>query len=141
MSALGLPIFDTAIQDANIWLNEIMDELDWEEKHRAYRLLRSTLHILRDRLHPNEAAQLAAQLPTFIRGIYYEGYQPTKLLTDIRTKEQFVEAVEKAFEKDPNDNPEKAVSAVLKVLGDHVSEGQMDDVRSNLQKDIRDLWD
>jgi len=86
MSALGLPIFDKAIQDANIWVNEIMSELDWDDKHRAYILLRSTLHVLRDRLQPNECAHLAAQLPTLIRGIYFEGYRPAKVSVDIRHK-------------------------------------------------------
>jgi len=51
MTALGLPIFDKAIQDANGWVNDVMYELDWTDKHRAFKLLRVTLHTLRDRLH------------------------------------------------------------------------------------------
>ena len=97
MTGLGLPIFDKAIQDANSWLNDIMYELDWEDKHRAFTLLRSTLHILRDRLHANENAHFAAQLPTLIRGVFYEGYQPAKYSANIRHRGQFVEAVMAAF--------------------------------------------
>lgn len=141
MSVLGLPIFDKAIQDANIWVNEIMSELDWDDKHRAYILLRSTLHVLRDRLQPNECAHLAAQLPTLIRGIYFEGYRPSKVSVDIRHKEQFVSAVEEAFGDDPNDNPSEVVSGALNVIADHVSAGEMQDIRASLPKDVRKLWD
>tara|TARA_R110000772_G_scaffold11226_8_gene35334 strand:- start:6114 stop:6542 length:429 start_codon:yes stop_codon:yes gene_type:complete len=141
MSALGLPIFDKAIQDANIWVNEVMYELDWDDKHRAYTLLRSTLHVLRDRLQPDECAHLAAQLPTLIRGIYYEGYRPSKSATLIRHKDQFVTAVEEAFADDPNDNPTQTVSAALNIIADHVSEGEMNDIKGSLPEDIRKLWD
>ncbi|WP_417622495.1 DUF2267 domain-containing protein [Parasphingorhabdus sp.] len=140
MSALGLPIFDKAIQDANIWVNDIMYELDWEDKHRAYTLLRSTLHVLRDRLQTNEAAHFSAQLPTLIRGIFFEGYNPAKGPSNIRHKDEFVAAVEQAFGNDPNADPETTVSAALDVIADHISEGEMDDVKSSLPSDIRNLW-
>ena len=48
--------------------------MDWDDKHRAYRLLRATLHALRDRLTAHEAVQFGAQLPMFIRGFYYDGW-------------------------------------------------------------------
>jgi uncharacterized protein (DUF2267 family) len=40
--------------------------------------LRATLHALRDRLIIDEVAQLSAQLPMLIRGLYYKGWDPTK---------------------------------------------------------------
>jgi uncharacterized protein (DUF2267 family) len=69
MSFTGLPIFDETVQLSNVWLNELMDELDWDDKKRAYRVLRATLHALRDRLTPHEAAHLGAQLPMLIRSL------------------------------------------------------------------------
>ena len=141
MTSLGLPLFDKTIQDANSWVNDVMYELDWEDKHRAFTLLRSTLHVLRDRLQVNECAHFAAQLPTLIRGVYYEGYKPAKSSTKIRHKDQFVEAVMGAFSDEPKDDPAAAVSAALDVIADHISEGEMDDVKATLPKDIRELWD
>lgn len=141
MTGLGLPIFDKSIQDANIWVNEIMDELDWEDKHRAFSALRSTLHVLRDRLQINECAHFSAQLPTLIRGVFYEGYKPSNYSADIRTKGEFVDAVAEALSDDLDVNPTDIVSATLNVIADHISEGEMEDVKATLPKDIRDLWD
>lgn len=140
MSALGLPIFDKAVQDANIWVNEVMTALGWKNKQRAYRLMRETLHLLRDRLHINENAQLAAQLPTMIRGIYYEGYHPSTFATDIKRKDQFIWIVEGKFLDDPLEEPDVAVSAVLTVLANHISKGEIEDVKLSLPEDLRTLW-
>jgi uncharacterized protein (DUF2267 family) len=74
MSTTGLEIFDTTVQKTHIWLNEIMDELGWEDNwHRAYLALRTVLHELRDHLTTEEATDLGAQLPMLVRGFYYEG--------------------------------------------------------------------
>ncbi|MGP1354816.1 MAG: DUF2267 domain-containing protein [Parasphingopyxis sp.] len=140
MSALGLRIFDKAIKDANIWLDELMDILDWDDKQRAYRLLRSALHVLRDRLQINEAVHFAAELPIFIRGIYYEGWQPARPRSDHKNADEFVAAVEAAFDTDPNADPEGTVRAVFSVISAHVSAGEIGDIKSCLPEGIRRLW-
>lgn len=76
MSMTGLEAFDATIQKTNVWLKDIMDELDWDDRHRAYLALRSVLHSLRDRLTVEEATELGAQLPMLIRGSYFEGWKP-----------------------------------------------------------------
>jgi len=43
MSATGLSTFDETVQLSNEWLNEFMGAADWDDKYRAYRLLRATL--------------------------------------------------------------------------------------------------
>ena len=53
MSAAGLPTFDETVHLSNLWLNELMAAVEWDDKPRAYRLLRTTLHALRDRLSAN----------------------------------------------------------------------------------------
>ena len=74
---IGLDVFDTTVHKTHAWLHDIMQELGWEERHKAYLALRTTLHALRDRLSVEETAQLGAQLPMLIRGLYYEGWNPT----------------------------------------------------------------
>ena len=67
-------IIDHSVETTHIWLNELAAELGTEDHRHAYRVLRAVLHAVRDRLTVDEAAQLAAQLPELIRGIYYEGW-------------------------------------------------------------------
>jgi len=69
----GLDVFDRTVQAANLWLKELMDALGWDDRYQAYEGLRTTLHALRDRLTLEEMAQLGAQVPLLIRGVYYEG--------------------------------------------------------------------
>ena len=71
----GYDVFDGTLQKTNVWLNDIMNELDWQEHpYKAYLALRTVLHTLRDRLTIEEAVQLGAQLPMLVRGFYYEGW-------------------------------------------------------------------
>ena len=46
MSATGLDVFDTTVQKTNIWLNDLMKVLGWQDRHKAYLALRATLHAL-----------------------------------------------------------------------------------------------
>ena len=75
MSTTGLPVFDTTVQETNLWLKAVMDGLHTDDRHLAYLALRATLHALRDRLGPENAVHLAAQLPMLVRGLYYEGWR------------------------------------------------------------------
>ena len=60
-------LFDGTLQKTQIWLNDLMSELDWEGKpEKAYFALRTVLHALRDRLTVEEAVQLGAQLPMLV---------------------------------------------------------------------------
>jgi uncharacterized protein (DUF2267 family) len=50
------------------WINDLDERLEWNNKPRAYQLMKSVLHALRDWLQLEEAAHLGAQLPTLLRG-------------------------------------------------------------------------
>jgi uncharacterized protein (DUF2267 family) len=140
MSALGLKIIDESVQQANIWFNEVDYRTGWDNKQRSYRLLRAVLHALRDHMNADEAAQLSAQLPILIRGIYYEGYDPSKTPVTERSREGFVARVQSAFTTDPMGDAEAAIGAVFDVLDAHVSGGEMAHVRGTFTKDIRGLF-
>lgn len=139
MSALGLKIIDESVQSANLWINAVDARTGWDSKQRAYRLLRQVLHVMRDHLGVDEAAQLGAQLPTLIRGIYYEGWNPSKTPTVVRSAEDFIDRVQEAFETDPLGDAEAAVAAVVAVLDAHVSSGEMAQVKGAFTTDIRKL--
>lgn len=140
MSALGLKIIDDAVQSANVWVNQVDAATGWDHKDRAYRLLRAVLHALRDQLSPDEAAQLGAQLPTLVRGIYYEGWNPSKTPARIRKADDFIEKVQIAFRTDPLGDAPEAIAAVIGVLRAHVSAGEMADVETACTEDVRRLF-
>jgi hypothetical protein len=59
--------------------------------------LRETLHAVRDFLTVDEAADLSAQLPVLIRGLFFEGWVPAKTPAKMRSVDQFLERVTKTF--------------------------------------------
>jgi uncharacterized protein (DUF2267 family) len=140
MSAIGLEGIDQAVQQTHIWINEVESRLGWDSKPRAYRLLRAVLHALRDHLQVNEAADLGAQLPLLIRGLYYEQWQPAKTPLKERDLKSFLDRIDAAFNPDPIEDTAQAASAVLALLSDKVSAGEIDDVQNALPKAIRVLW-
>lgn len=134
-------LFDGTLQKTQIWLNDVMDELDWQEHpHKAYLALRTVLHALRDRLTVEEAVQLGAQLPMLVRGFYYEGWTLKHKPRKERHKEDFLDHIKDAFKRDVTVRPESIARAVFKVLARHTSEGEIDDVKQILPKPLHELW-
>jgi uncharacterized protein (DUF2267 family) len=140
MSATGLDAFDTTIQKTNLWLDDLMQALYWQDRQTAYLAMRATLHALRDRLTVDEVAQLGAQLPMLIRGFYYEGWDPSHKPLRERHREQFLERIEREFPGADRLGRERVARAVFLVLARRVSEGEIEDVRQMLPAEIRDLW-
>jgi uncharacterized protein (DUF2267 family) len=140
MSMTGLDVFDRTVHKTNNWLNELMEVLGWQDRHKAYLALRVTLHTLRDRLTVEEVAQLAAQLPMLIRGSYYEGWDPTGKPLKERSKEEFLARIEEYFSGDDPVDPEQVARAVFTVLSNRVTEGEIEDVKHVLPAEIEDLW-
>lgn len=140
MSRTGISVLDNATQDVNIWLNEISEREHSEDKNRSYRLLRATLHALRDWLGVDEAADIGAQLPMLIRGIYYEGWNPSATPVPERTLEEFYARIQRDFKTDPLRNPKMSVSSVFAVLAGHVTKGEITHVKNTMRKELRELW-
>ena len=49
------------------------------DRHLAYRILRTWLHCLRDRLSVEVAAHFDAQLPELLRGVFFGGWNPSRV--------------------------------------------------------------
>jgi uncharacterized protein (DUF2267 family) len=136
MSATGLDVFDKTLQTTNIWLNEIMDEMG-PDRRRAWHMLGAVLHALRDRLQPELAVKLGAQLPILVRGVYYDGYKPSETPDIIRTLDEFLERVNAELEGTRPIDPEDAVRVVCNVVARHVDDGQARKIWKALPEDIR----
>ncbi len=140
MSASGLEGIDHAVQQTHIWINEIDQKLGWDNKPRAYRLLKAVLHALRDHLPVNEAADLGAQLPTLVRGVYYDQWRPAATPVKDRHLESFLAEIDNSFKTDPIDDTAEAASVVFGLLSEHITAGEVEDVRNALPAALRALW-
>ena len=138
--SLHIPALDRTLQETDSWLKEICEVMGTDDRQIAYHALRGTLHTLRDRLGPAEAADLSAQLPMLVRGIFYEGYHYDAKPARYRTRDEFLRRVNRDFERIGYDDPETAARAVFAVLRHRISTGETDTVRFMLPEHVRDLW-
>ena len=135
-----LDVLDTTVQKTYTWINEVAAEAGWEDRQKAYLALRAVLHTLRDRLTIEEGADLSAQLPMLVRGIYYEGWRPSATPSRIRQADQFLDAVARRF---PNTgegvDPHTMIKAVFRVIERNIADGEARHVVESLPKDVREL--
>ncbi len=131
--------FAKALQKAQTWLKEIGEELGTEDEQKAYAALRASLQALRDRLTVDEAAQLAAQLPVLVRGIFYEGWDPSKVPVKARHREEFLDMVRTHLGQWSDLEAADAVHATFAVLKRHISAGEIEDVLSSMPNEVREL--
>lgn len=136
----NIPAFASTVQKTKHWIRELMHELQWDDAQKTYHGMRAVLHALRDRLTIHEAADFASQLPMLIRGLFYEGWRPDSVPVKDRTKKAFLAHVFKAFPGDQRVDPEKLTRAVLKIVGSHVSDGEMKDIQAIIPKPLRELF-
>lgn len=142
MSERGLSVFDETVQLTHIWLNELMEELGWEDRHRAYLGLRLVLQAIRDHLNVDDAVHLSAQLPMLVRGFYFEGWRPAHKPDRNRSVTDFLARIEEGFRQNPGDEPIDAaelVTAVFTVLRRRITGGEFDQVVHALPQAIRRL--
>jgi uncharacterized protein (DUF2267 family) len=133
-------VFDTHVEIASRWLKELAENLELPptEYPRALHALRAGLHSIRDRLPPSEVLDLAAQLPVVIRGFYYEGW--TLAPKRLRDRGAMVARVKSELAPDQHLDPVDVLRAVIHLLVEHVSEGEIADVIATLPKPIAALW-
>jgi uncharacterized protein (DUF2267 family) len=135
----GLAVFDTTVQETNLWLKGIMEGLHTDDRHLAYLALRATLHALRDRLGPEHAVQLAAQLPILVRGLYYEGWRwaaPTRE----RTRADFLEHVRSELPRGSAIDPSLAARAVVAMMWQKLDLGEVGKLIDLMPPELKELW-
>jgi uncharacterized protein (DUF2267 family) len=128
-----------AVQQTQEWLKELRDNADLDDEAAALSILRAVLHQLRDRLTPEEAIGLGAQLPTILRGIYYEGWRPSRTPERIRSKQKFLDEVTMKVLPRPV-SPERALKDVFVLIAHHCDPGEISQVIDQLPSDIKELW-
>ncbi|MFU8802710.1 MAG: DUF2267 domain-containing protein [Bradymonadaceae bacterium] len=144
MSSTGLRNLDHALQTTNEWIRELDDKLGWDNRQQSYMALKAVLHGLRDQLTVEEGAHFAAQLPLIVRGVYYDGWKPSKVPVKDRDLDKFLDRVRANYKQAPGPDMIDATwicRAVISLLTAHISQGELDDVRGMLPKEIvREVW-
>jgi len=138
MSEQGLETIESTTQKTHEWIARIAEALHMQ-KRDTYKSLRAVLQNLRDRLPVDLAVHFGAQLPMLIRGLYYEGWDPSKVPIKMSC-EEFLAAVKEKIVADRVIDPEEIVQAVLAVVGDHIGRGELEKVMHSLPKDMHSLF-
>jgi uncharacterized protein (DUF2267 family) len=136
----GLDTFDKTVQESNLWLKDLMERLNTYDRHRAYSALRAVLHALRDRVGPENAAHLGAQLPMLLRGLFYEGWDPTGKPTKERHENAFLAHIARELPRATSGEIEAGACAVLDVLSKHIDRGAAVKLAAILPQDLRKFW-
>ena len=141
MTTTGLAVIDKTVQETNLWLKTVMHELGIEDRHDAYSALKAVLHVLRDRIGPENAVHLGAQLPLLVRGIYYEGWHPATTPTRERHLAEFLETLYEQLPARLAARPEKTARAVFNVMWQRIDQGEVAKVIEILPSELRTLWE
>jgi len=139
MTTTHVDVIDRSVEKTHIWLNELSEELATEDGHQAYRVLRAFLHALRDHLTVDEAAQLAAQLPIFVRGMFYEGWDPSRTPEHARDLDSFLARIASEARLAGETEASFAATAANGVLSRHVSPGGAGSVLHVLPEHLREF--
>jgi len=144
MKFTGLDILDSTIQRTNAWLKDLMQELNWHDHRKTYLAFRCVLHAIRDHLPVHDAAAFGDQLPTLIRGVYFEHWDPTGKPLPLRAGNDFLASLSLYLARDAEGStdahPEIVARAVFRVLDRKVAEGEIGDIQHLIPGVVRALW-
>lgn len=140
MTAQGLEVIDQSVHLTHEWINELAGRLDWSSKRSVLRLMRVTLHRIRDHLLVDEVAQFSAQLPVMIRGFFFESWVPKDTPIKERHGEDFVAFIRQQMGDTAEYRGQDDIKCVFDLLNARISRGEVEDIRASLPQDLRDLW-
>ena len=125
------------------FVREVADRFGFDE-HRAETLIFAVFQELRDRLTPDEAADVAAQLPTSLKMLWLSFDYPGRKVARLH-EFQFLEEVRRMVGLHDQLKAEEAVICVFSVLQAALGsptgrEGEARHVFSQLPSDLKELW-
>jgi uncharacterized protein (DUF2267 family) len=98
------------------------------------------LHALRDRISPDNAVHLGAQLPTLVRGIYYEGWHMHGTPTKERHRSAFVAHVGRELKGFPALDVENSICSVFEVMWERIDLGEVAKLIELFPAEMRAWW-
>ncbi|MEU5906864.1 DUF2267 domain-containing protein [Micromonospora sp. NPDC047527] len=137
MADTMISAFESSLDKTNLILKDIESAYGWpkERRNQSYAALRTVLHLLRDRLPVNESVEFAQQLPVLVRGIYFDGWNPSDVPIKLN-RDDFLYEVRQGFPYDVQGGAERVTQVVLDTLRRHVTQGEWQDVKDTMPKDL-----
>jgi uncharacterized protein (DUF2267 family) len=125
------------------FVREVAERADCDDR-RAEALIFAVFQELRDRLTPNEAAKVAAQLPTSLKMLWMSFDRPDRHVRRVH-EPQFLHDVRRMAAIDTEGEAERAVVAVFSALQDALGSssgttGTAGHVMGQLPIDLKRLW-
>ena len=125
--------------DTQAFYRTVWERLGQSDREEAQRGAAAVLHALRDRSTPDEADQVAAQLPGALKAVWAEGERPDR--TPVRMdREEFYERVREEVGARTAREIEWLTLAVFATLKQQLSEGEANDVMAQLPLDLKEAW-
>lgn len=141
---MTLKILDRTVQETNEWLKSLKMEMGWEDMQPAFKGLRAVLHVLRNRLTPEQAVKLGDQLPVLIRGFYYEGWNLSRPPVRLRDLNVFFDNIREELNGETSISKqfdaELLTRAVFKLLAHSITPDEVDNLKAELPAEVEALW-
>lgn len=134
-----IPDFDTAVHEAENWIDDLVQRLGWHDRQRAYLALLAALHALRDALPRDQAIYLGAELPVLLRGLYYEGWHHGPLPMT-RSRSAFLSRIHDGVHRDPAIDAEHLARCVFALLAARLPAAEVEEVKAAIAPDLHNLW-
>ncbi|MFD0788137.1 DUF2267 domain-containing protein [Micromonospora azadirachtae] len=137
MAEQFISAIESSLDKTNLILKDIENAYGWskEQRNQSYAALRTVLHLLRDRMPVQESVEFSQQLPVVVRGIYFDGWKPSDVPVKLN-REDFLYEVRQGFPYDVEGGTERVVQVVLDTLRRHVTQGEWEDVKETMPRDL-----
>lgn len=137
--------FNQFAAEGNVFIKIYAKQLNLaNDTKKAGRILSSILHALRDVISIEESIQLISQFPMFLKAVYVNGWTNHKT-KKIKTMEEFIGVVRKydgltsSYDFESDELAENYINTTFIVLRQYISLGEMEDLRSELTKDLKSM--
>ena len=126
--------FAHTVEETEAWLEEVRSTAGFAHERQAYAALRAVLLAVRDQLSIPDTARFSAQLPTLLRGLYFDAWHPGEA-----DAQSFAAAVRDRLSGQPDIAPDRAIHAVLAVVARRLGRKAVEELGVPLPKDLMQL--
>lgn len=118
----------------------VIEETGQADRAAVKRGTAAVLHALRDRLTPAEATQAAAQLPRELEQVWRAGEDRNRKPIKMHRKQLYERVMQEAGLENIREARFLTIG-VFAALKSQLSPGEADDVRAQLPRDLKEVWE